>query len=102
MLTLLVVSAYKSDDDDADGDDVVSAYNISCGSECFPSKSKSKSRLGMCDGYRSMLCNRYAAVSMMMMVMVMMMGKEKQKEKKKERQSLYTLTPDHPPPRPEY
>ena len=29
-------------------------------------------------------------------------GKEKQKEKKQDRQSLYTLTPDHPPLRPEY
>ena len=38
----------------------------------------------------------------MVMIMMMMMGKEKQKEKKKERQSLYTLTPDHPPLRPEY
>ena len=32
----------------------------------------------------------------------MVVGKEEQKRKKKERQSLYTLTPDHPPLRPEY
>ena len=31
----------------------------------------------------------------------MMMGKEKHQEQMKERQSLYTLTPDHPPLRPE-
>ena len=29
-------------------------------------------------------------------------GKEEQKGKKKERQSLYTLTPDHPPLRADY
>merc|ERR1712025_110447 len=41
---------------------------------------------------------------MMMMVVVVMVvvGKEEQKGKKKERQSLYTLTPDHPPLRAEY
>ena len=33
----------------------------------------------------------------MIMIMMVMMGKEEQKGKKKERQSLYTLTPDHPP-----
>ena len=31
-----------------------------------------------------------------------MTGKEKQTEKTQERQSLYTLTPDHPPLRAEY
>ena len=39
---------------------------------------------------------------MMMMVMMVMTGKEKQKKKKHDRQSLYTLSPDHPPLRPEY
>ena len=49
-------------------------------------------------------CSGPAAVvmAMVMMTMMVMMGKEKQKEKKKECQSLYTLTPDHPPLRPEY
>ena len=39
---------------------------------------------------------------MMMMVVVVVVGKEEQKGKEKERQSLYTLTPDRPPLRPEY
>ena len=51
-------------------------------------------------------CSGPAAVAMvmvmMMMMMKVMMGKEKQKDKKKERRSLYTLTADHPPLRPEY
>ena len=39
---------------------------------------------------------------MVMMIMVVVVGKEEQKGKKKERQSLYTLTPNHLPLRPEY
>ena len=34
--------------------------------------------------------------------LLVVVGKEEQKRKKKERQSLYTLTPDHPPLRPKY
>ena len=53
-----------------------------------------------------MMMTMMTMMIMMMMVMMMMMvvvvGKEEQKGKKKERQSLYTLTPDHPPLRADY
>ena len=54
-----------------------------------------------------MMMTMMTIMTMMMMVMMMMMvvvvvGKEDQKGKEKERQSLYTLTPDHPPLRPEF